>query len=816
VRLLRSALLAWLALAAAAGAERGRDPFVFRAVLDERPRMLVLALAPELWVAYDAERASLYKVWADGIDFQGAVYDWNHGPQPTSRGRSWWTSPWEEPWEVARDGRVLAAHVRWRGHRLGRGGATLLYDLVLADGASIRVLESPEFARDADGAPGLARRFTSAGVPPGVELRLRMHLDRLRAQEPFETNGRFERAPAAPGGALEGVLALRANATTDFTAWLGEPQPDDEAAARARAAASAPAGLAKLEASDCRVCHDAERRTVGPSFREIAERYPDADAPRLARKVILGGAGAWGETPMTPHPALSVADAEAMVAFILAQADPAPEVLTGWRRLPLWVLGPLVRVISWAQGEAGPHDIDVARLVPGVHPSFDLETIRPPGFEPRVGGLGVLPDGQLVVASWDADGAVYRLDGARVSRFAAGLLEPLGLSVVEGEVYVLQKHELTRLADEDGDGVADLYETVSDQWRCSANFHEFAFGLAHRDGSFYANLATAVQPGGASAPEQVAGRGSVVRIAARDGAVEVIARGLRAPNGIGFGPGGRLFVTDNQGDWLPASKLLLVRPGAFFGSHAVGFAGTEALPIDPPVVWLPHSEVGNSPSQPVALEIGPWRGQVLFGDVHYGGLQRVFVEEVEGQLQGAAFRFSQGFEAGVNRLAWGPDGKLYVGGIGGPGDWGQPGKLWYGLQRLAYNGRPTFELLALRARADGFEAELTEPLAPGVDVRPADFRVRDWTYRPTADYGGPKLDERELPVRAVDLSPDRRRIRLALDGLAPGRVVHLEVLGPLAGASGPLWSREAWYTLNRLPLCCADSRGPLGRMTPAR
>jgi cytochrome c len=825
----RTALLAllWLAPAGAedVAPERGRDPFAFRAVLDERPRMLVLALGRGLWVAYDAERAALYKVWPDGVDFQGAVYDWNHGPQPTSRGRSWWVSPWEEPWDVATGARAEAAGVRWRGHRFDGDRVTLLYDVALEGGGSIRVSESPELVRAADGSLGFARRFTTAGVPAGAELRLRMHLRRLRARAPLETNGRFERTPGAADGALEGRLALRANATTNFTAWLGEPQLDDAAAARAQAEASLPAGLAQLEASDCRVCHDAERRTVGPSFLEIARRYPDADAPRLARKVILGGSGAWGEAPMTAHPALAVADAEAMVAWILAQADPEPEVLTGWRRLPLWVLGPLVSAITWVQGDAGPHGIDVARLVPGVHPSFDLETIRPPGFEPRVGGLDVLPDGRVAVATWDADGAVYLVDGARVTRFAAGLLEPLGLTVVDGEIHVLQKHELTRLVDEDGDDVADRYDTVSDRWRCSANFHEFAFGLVHRDGHFYANLGTAVQPGGASAPAQVSGRGSVVRIAASDGAVEVIARGLRAPNGIGLGPGGRIFVTDNQGDWLPASKLLLVRPGAFFGSHAVGFAGTEELPVDPPVVWLPHSEIGNSPSQPVAIELGPWRGQLLHGDVHYGGLQRVFVEEVDGELQGAAFRFSQGLEAGVNRLAWGPDGKLYVGGIGGPGDWGQPGKLWYGLERLAYNGRPTFELLALRARAGGLEIELTEPLAPGAAAQPPDFRVRDWTYRPTADYGGPKIDERELPVRAVEVAPDRRRIFLALDALAPGRVVHLEVLGPLSGASGPLWSREAWYTLNRLPrasrrrrpsLSCGASRRSIRRMTPAR
>jgi cytochrome c len=798
----RVLLLAALVLAGAgaAGAERGRDPFAFRAVLDEKPRMLVLALRPDFWVAYDAERAALYKVWQGGVHFTGAVYDWQHGPQPTSQGRAWLVSPWEEPWQATRGGLPLPARVRYRGHALAGGRATLLYDLELGDAGRIRVEESPEAVRAPDGARGLERRFTTAGVPPGVELRLRVELGSPRAQQPFETDGRFEDATPAAGGALDGVLVLRPNATTRFVAWLVEPALDP---AQGAVEADLPAGLALIERNDCRVCHNDERRAVGPSFQEIARRYPDepAEVARLARKVLLGGAGVWGETPMTAHPQLASADAEAMVAWILAQGNPAPEELTGWRRLPLWALEPLVDAVMWYYGEAGPHGIDVERLVPGVHPSFDLEKIRPPEFEPRVGGLGVLPDGRVAIATWDAQGAVWLLDGGgRVKRIAAGLLEPLGLTVVDGTIYVLQKHELTRLVDLDGDEVVDRYETVSDQWRCSANFHEFSFGLVHRAGSFYANLATAVLPGGASAPEQAAGRGSVVRISARDGAVETLATGLREPNGIGVGAGGRIFVTDNQGDWLPASKLLHVRPGVFFGSHAVGFEGTEALPVAAPVVWLPHSEVGNSPSEPVGIELGPWRGQLVHGDVHYGGLQRVFVEEVDGQLQGAVFRFSQGFEAGVNRLAWGPDGKLYVGGIGGPGDWGQPGKLWYGLERLAYNGRSTFEMLAVRARPDGLEVEFTEPLGPGVSVHPADFAVRSFRYRPTAEYGGPKLDERALPVARVELAPDRRRVRLTLDGLTDGRVLHLEVVGALSDARGQtLWSREAWYTLNRVP-----------------
>jgi hypothetical protein len=48
-----------------------------------------------------------------------------------------------------------------------------------------------------------------------------------------------------------------------------------------------------------------------------------------------------------------------------------------------------------------------------VHPSFDLATVRPEGFEPKVGGIAWLPDGRMLLSTWDADGSVWILDGVR-------------------------------------------------------------------------------------------------------------------------------------------------------------------------------------------------------------------------------------------------------------------------------------------------------------------------------------------------------------------------------------------------------------------
>ncbi len=445
-----------------------------------------------------------------------------------------------------------------------------------------------------------------------------------------------------------------------------------------------------------------------------------------------------------------------------------------------------------------------------VHPSYDLATVRPEGFEPRVGGMDWLPDGRLVVSTWDTEGGVYILDGVQgddrkqihAKKFASGLAEPLGVACVGKRIFVLQKQELTELVDEDLDGVADRYTAISSDWGVTANFHEFAFGLVFKDGWFYANLATAIQPGGRSTQPQNQDRGKTIRIRLTDGAVETVARGERTPNGIGLGTDGEIFFCDNQGDWLPSSKLLHLKQGAFYGSRSVLLEKADGLVVTPPVLWLPQNEIGNSPSQPALIPEGngPYSGQMCHGDVTQGGVARDFIEKIEGEYQGCVFRWTQGLEAGINRLTWGPDHALYVGGIGSTGNWGQEGKRRFGLQRLKYNGKPAFEMLAVRAKTDGFEIELTQPLAPGVGWDKENYFVQDWTYVPTNEYGGPKVDLRELPIRAVAVSSDRRKIDLWIDGLKTDRVVYFRLVGDLAAESGQrLWSTEAWYTLNKIP-----------------
>ncbi len=82
-------------------------------------------------------------------------------------------------------------------------------------------------------------------------------------------------------------------------------------------------GLSLIEGSDCKSCHTANVHSVGPSYHEISDRYKqDASAvDRLARKVISGGNGVWGEKIMASHPQHTLEQTTEMVKYILSIAN---------------------------------------------------------------------------------------------------------------------------------------------------------------------------------------------------------------------------------------------------------------------------------------------------------------------------------------------------------------------------------------------------------------------------------------------------------------------------------------------------------------
>ncbi len=515
----------------------------------------------------------------------------------------------------------------------------------------------------------------------------------------------------------------------------------------------------------------------------------------------------------------------------------------GWATIPTESLRAerdLTRVTSPGvkRIEGGRRPGDRAPLQ-GVHPGWELSTIRPPGYEPKVGAMAFLPDGRLVIGTFDplqrddrelpdieskAPDSLYALanldadepGGVTRTRIAGGLYEPTGLCVVDGVLYVANRLGVERLLDRDGDGFFETHEVVGRGWE-GWNYHQFAFGLVHRDGKLYTALSTAMAPPGWEGMQENAGpngpmRGGLVEIDIGTGSTRVIAGGLRTPNGLGFAADGAMVYLDNQGTWMPTSLLAEITPGRFYGHYnwtnpvprladRFPLGGHPSVLCDrtrtPAAVLMPHNEVCNSPTQPLVIESGPYAGQLLVGELTAGGVRRVMLERVRGRLQGALFRFTQGLESGVNRMAWGPDGSLYVGGIGAGGNWNWRGTQ-FGLQRLTPSGRTAFEMHSVRAAPDGFRIAFTKPVDPAWLAVAENYAVTSWTYEPTGVYGGPKVDERSHAVARATPTPDGMGVRIVLDGFEAGRCYALRT-DPVSVDGEAIWSTEAWYTLNAIP-----------------
>lgn len=87
---------------------------------------------------------------------------------------------------------------------------------------------------------------------------------------------------------------------------------------RTNAAVNDPQELSLIKTSDCFNCHAASTKLIGPSFQLIAAKYPGTTSVEaIAGKLVKGSTGTWGNVPMPPHPNLSIADAKAIVLWIL-------------------------------------------------------------------------------------------------------------------------------------------------------------------------------------------------------------------------------------------------------------------------------------------------------------------------------------------------------------------------------------------------------------------------------------------------------------------------------------------------------------------
>jgi glucose/arabinose dehydrogenase len=443
----------------------------------------------------------------------------------------------------------------------------------------------------------------------------------------------------------------------------------------------------------------------------------------------------------------------------------------------------------------------------------------------EAGVIELLPGKKLAYAT--RRGEIYLVENAwaddvekvKFKLFASGLHEVLGMVYKDGAFYVVQRPEVTRITDTDGDDRADLFETVSDGWGITGDYHEYAFGSEFdKDGNLWVVLCLT-----GSFNSNAKYRGWCLRITP-EGKVIPTTSGVRSPGGIGLNAAGDVFYTDNQGPWNGSCVLKHLVPGKFVG-HPGGFnwyddaknmgpkptepqsgsrwaAELAKIPeLVPPACWFPYPKMGQSASGIVcdrsAGKFGPFADQLFVGDQSHSTVMRVALEKVNGFYQGAVFPFRQGFGSGTLTMKLDGEGSMFVGGTNR--GWGSRGRDPWALERLVWTGKTPFEVHTMNAKPDGFELTFTEPVDPATAGDPASYKLQTYTYIYQSSYGSPEVDHTQPKITAAKVAADGKSVRLTIDGLVPGHVHELHSDGVRSKAGAALLHPEAYYTLNFIP-----------------
>ncbi len=456
--------------------------------------------------------------------------------------------------------------------------------------------------------------------------------------------------------------------------------------------------------------------------------------------------------------------------------------------------------------------------------AYAVDTLSVPDTTPwntwfRTSAIDFFPDGRMVVATvggdiWIVSGVDDKLLDLRWKRFAGGMYEPFGVKVVDGSIYVTCKDRLTRLHDKNGDGEADYYENFSGDTDVSSFFHAFNFDL-HTDshGNFY--YAKCGQYTSYALP------GAIIKVSPDGKERSVVCTGFRTPNGMGILPDDRLTVSDNQGNWMPASKISLVKPGGFYGYVQTKTGGawapdggkidhTQVIPpptYDPPLIWMPQ-DVDNSSGGQVWVDDprwGPLSGRLLHTSFGKGWLFYAMLQNVRGIEQAAIVKLPHDFCTGIMRGRVNPlDGQVYVVGLNGWNENGRLGLRDSGIQRVRYTGKPLRMLADCQVLADRLQLKFNFPLDQASAADLASYVGEQWNYRWTGAYGSEmyhpvtgQVGTQTLEFTHATISEDGQTVELLLPQLQPVNQLRLRVA--LKDQAGHDFSEEIYWTINAVP-----------------
>ncbi|HYG77064.1 MAG TPA: DUF6797 domain-containing protein [Planctomycetota bacterium] len=450
--------------------------------------------------------------------------------------------------------------------------------------------------------------------------------------------------------------------------------------------------------------------------------------------------------------------------------------------------------------------------------AYVVDTITLPDENPwkswfRVGGFDFFSGGKrAALCTWNGDvwivsGIDDSLQKLTWKRFATGLFQPLGLRIVDDRIYVTGRDQITRLHDLNGDGEADFYENFNNDCAITTNFHEFTMDLqTDAAGNFYYAKGQGYYDWPTPEQRQTPHNGTIVRVSKDGSKLDVVATGLRAPNGVGLSPDGKLSCGENNGHWVPSCPFFYaMKEGGYFG-----FPWTaQRTPVPPegerPLCWLPP-EADNSPGGQVwvtSKNWGPFSGRLLHTSYGKCTLFTVFTQQAGDIVQGGMVPFPLQFPSGIMRARFNDaDGQLYLSGMRG---WQTSGVKDGGFYRVRYTGKPANMATSLIATQSGIEITFTDALDPASATSAENYAVETFNVRRTKNYGSPEYSVAEptrkgrddLFVEAVTLSEDRKKVTLEIPYMSPA--TNLIVTAKVKTADGQALKQKIYSTVHTLP-----------------
>jgi hypothetical protein len=434
----------------------------------------------------------------------------------------------------------------------------------------------------------------------------------------------------------------------------------------------------------------------------------------------------------------------------------------------------------------------------------------------RTAAFDFFSDGtRAAVSTWSGDvwivsGIDDKLEHLKWKRFATGLHQPLGLKIVNDEIYALCRDQITKLTDLNGDGEADFYQCFNNSWEMTTAFHAFAFDLqTDPEGNFFFAFGSPVKSGGPGFHKITKTNGTIMKVSKDGSKLEIYACGLRAPNGMGVGPHGEVTIGDNEGSWVPTSPLHWVKQGQFLGMAEASHGLKVEQPK--PLLWLPHNSDKDHPSMDNSCggqvwvtsdKWGPYNGYLMHMSYGTSSLFLVMPQEVNGQMQGAAVKIPVSFTSSAMRARFNPkDGQLYVVGLNG---WQSNASNYGGFDRVRYVGKTPHLPSAFKATKTGITLTYATALDQAYANDASNYSVEAWNYAWTSTYGSPeftlenskKRGRDSFTVKSAKLQPDGKTVVLEMPDIKP--CMQLRIKANIKAADGVDVKSDIYGTIYNL------------------